>query len=265
MPQIVITNGIRSARVPADFTKVNGHDDTVKLGGEGVSLGGIRQRKSLAKQAEDTPANSRTSKRSLYNSGMSRNRALALNLSYVTVAYNVCEGLVSVLFAVLAGSPALLGFGIDSFVESLSGLVMVWRFAPHTEDEHREQTAIRLIGISLIILAAYVAYDAAMSLYYSEPPERSAAGLIIAAISLVTMPILYLLKRRTAAALGSRSLAADAKQTLACAMLSVALLIGTGLHYTIGLWQADPVAGLVIVAFLIREGYMAWKEGGLCC
>ena len=192
-------------------------------------------------------------------------RALALKLSYVTVAYNVLEGLVSVLFAVLAGSPALLGFGIDSFVESLSGLVMIWRFSHHAEDEHREQTAIRLIGISLFILAVYVAYDAATALYYREPPERSIVGLIIAAISLVAMPTLYILKCRTSAALHSRSLATDAKQTLACAMLSVGLLIGTGLNYTIGLWQADPVAGLFIAAFLIREGYMAWKERRLCC
>jgi divalent metal cation (Fe/Co/Zn/Cd) transporter len=192
-------------------------------------------------------------------------RALALKLSYVTVAYNVLEGLVSVLFAVLAGSPALLGFGIDSFVESLSGLVMIWRFSHRADDEHREQTAIRLIGISLVILAAYVAYDAATALYHREPPERSIVGLIIAAISLVTMPTLYILKRRTSAALHSRSLATDAKQTLACAMLSVALLVGTGLNYSTGLWQADPVAGLVIAAFLFREGYMAWKERGLCC
>ncbi len=191
--------------------------------------------------------------------------AIALQLSYITVAYNLLEGLVSVVFAALAGSPALLGFGIDSFVESLSGMVMIWRFSHPAEDERREQTAIRLIGVSLVILAAYVAYDAATALAYREPPERSMVGLIIAAISLVAMPILYLLKRRTAAALHSRSLAADAKQTLACAMLSVALLIGTGLHYTIGLWQADPVAGLTIAAFLIREGYMAWKEQEPCC
>lgn len=200
----------------------------------------------------------------MYNSGVT-DHAFALKLSYITVAYNVLEGLLSVLFAVLAGSPALLGFGIDSFVESLSGLVMVWRFSQHAEDEHREQTAIRLIGISLLILAVYVAYDAAAALYYREPPERSFVGIIVAAISLVTMPTLYVLKRRTATALHSRSLATDAKQTLACAVLSVALLIGTGLNYTTGYWQADPIAGLVIAAYLIREGYMAWKERGLCC
>jgi divalent metal cation (Fe/Co/Zn/Cd) transporter len=117
----------------------------------------------------------------------------------------------------------------------------------------------------LIVLAAYVAYEAAVSLYYSEPPARSIAGVAIAAVSLVTMPILYALKRRTAQSIASKSLATDAKQTLACIMLSVALLIGTGLHYAVGLWQADPLAGLVIAAFLAREGYRAWKERDLCC
>jgi divalent metal cation (Fe/Co/Zn/Cd) transporter len=192
-------------------------------------------------------------------------RALALKLSYFTVAYNVLEGLVSVGFAVLSGSPALLGFGIDSFVESLSGLVMIWRFSHHAEDERRERTAIRLVGASLIVLAMYVAYDAATALYYGDPPERSVVGIVIAAVSLLVMPTLYLLKRRTADALQSKSLAADAKQTLACLLLSVALLIGTGLHYLVGWWQADPVAGLLIAAYLVREGYEAWTEQELCC
>jgi divalent metal cation (Fe/Co/Zn/Cd) transporter len=187
----------------------------------------------------------------------------ALALSYATVGYNLLEGIVSVGFATLAGSPALLGFGIDSFVESLSGVVMIWRFS--AAGEHRERAAIRLVGVSLIVLAAYVAYESATALYYVEPPERTIVGLVIAAISLVTMPVLYLLKRRTAADIKSRSLAADAKQTLACIMLSVALLVGTGLHYTLGLWQADPIAALVIAAYLAREGYRAWKERELCC
>jgi divalent metal cation (Fe/Co/Zn/Cd) transporter len=195
---------------------------------------------------------------------MAKQRNIALTLSYVTVGYNVLEGLVSIAFAVMAGSPALLGFGIDSFVESLSGLIMVWRFSV-AGDERREKTAVRLAGISLILLAAYVAYEAATSLYYDKPPERSIVGVIIAAVSLVTMPVLYVLKRRTALSIGSRSLATDAKQTLACIMLSVALLIGTGLHYALGLWQADPVAGLIIAAFLVREGYEAWKAQKLCC
>lgn len=188
----------------------------------------------------------------------------ALILSYVTVIYNVLEGLVSIGFALVAGSPALLGFGIDSFVESMSGAVMIWRFS-RTDDARREQAAIRLVGSSLIVLAAYVAYEAVRALYQREPPERSVVGLIIAVVSLVVMPILYIAKRRMAAALESRSLAADAKQTLACVMLSVALLVGTGLHYLVGVWQADPVAGLFIAVFLLREGYKAWTEEQLCC
>jgi divalent metal cation (Fe/Co/Zn/Cd) transporter len=195
---------------------------------------------------------------------MTKQRNIALTLSYITVVYNVLEGLVSLAFAVITGSPALLGFGIDSFVESLSGAVMVWRFAG-VGNEHREQTAVRLVGIALIVLAVYVAYEGSTALYFSEPPERSVVGLVIAVVSLVTMPILYVLKRRTAKRIESRSLATDAKQTLACIMLSVALLIGTGLHYTIGLWQADPLAALVIAAFLVREGYKAWTEQELCC
>ncbi|MEX2308546.1 MAG: cation transporter [Pirellulales bacterium] len=196
---------------------------------------------------------------------MPKHRDIALILSYVTVAYNVLEGLVSVVFARLADSPALLGFGIDSFVESLSGAVMIWRFSRPAEDTRREQQAIRLVGVSLVVLAAYVAYEAATSLYFGEPPRRSVVGLIIAALSLIVMPILFVLKQRTAKALESRSLAVDAKQTLACMLLSVALLFGTGLHYVTGFWKADPLAALVIAAYLVREGFEAWTEKELCC
>jgi divalent metal cation (Fe/Co/Zn/Cd) transporter len=195
-------------------------------------------------------------------------KPFALRLSYFTVGYNVLEGLVSIVFAYLARSPALLGFGIDSFVESLSGMIMVWRFARTNDsaaDERRERIAVRLVGVSLVVLAAYVAYEAATALYFDEPPQRTPAGLVIAVVSLVVMPVLYWVKRRTAAAVGSRSLAADAKQTFACMLLSVALLMGTGLHYTIGWWQADPVAALLIAAYLVRGGYEAWTEQELCC
>ena len=185
----------------------------------------------------------------------------ALLLSYFTVAYNVLEGLVSVVFAVLAGSPALLGFGVDSFVESLSGMVMVWRF---TGGEHREQTAIRLVGWALLILSAYVTYEAASRLYFGEQPEPSPIGLVIAILSLAVMPALLILKRRAARAVNSRSLLADAKQTLGCILLSVALLFGLGLNWLYGWWQADPIAALVIAAFLAREGYRALNERELC-
>jgi divalent metal cation (Fe/Co/Zn/Cd) transporter len=200
---------------------------------------------------------------------MPSDRRFALALSYITVGYNLLEGIASVFFALSFGSSALLGFGIDSFVESLSGIVMVWRFSrpylSRESDEWRERIAIRLVGVSLIILSGYVAYESGTMLYYGESPDRSVVGLVIALISLITMPILYILKRRAAVAIQSRSLATDAKQTLACIMLSVALLVGSGLHYVVGMWQADPVAGLVIAAFLIREGYKAWNEEDLCC
>lgn len=201
---------------------------------------------------------------------MSEHLVRALRLSYFTVIYNVLEGVVSVAFAFVAGSSALLGFGVDSFVESLSGMVMIWRFfrtsniatATH---ERKERIAIRLVGLSLLILGGYVAYESCTMLYFSERPERNPAGILIAIVSLIVMPILFVLKRRMAAALQSRSLAADAKQTLACILLSVALLLGSGLYYLFGIWRADPIAGLVIAAFLIREGYQAWTEQDLCC
>jgi divalent metal cation (Fe/Co/Zn/Cd) transporter len=162
----------------------------------------------------------------------------------------------------------LLGFGLDSFVESLSAVVIIWRFWRISEsaaDEHRERMAVRLVGVSLAVLGVYVVYEAATSLYAKRPPERSIVGMVIAIISLLLMPTLYWLKRRTAAALKSHSLAADAKQTLACILLSVALLLGTGLYYLAGFWQADPIAALVIAAFLFHESYQIWVKDRLCC
>jgi divalent metal cation (Fe/Co/Zn/Cd) transporter len=157
---------------------------------------------------------------------MTERRIIALRLSYFTVGYNVLEGVVSVVFALLSGSTALLGFGVDSFVESLSGMFMIWRFScaschPNEAAEQRERIAIRLVGLSLVVLAVYVIYESCSILYLSEPPERSPAGLLIALVSLIVMPVLLILKRRTAASLKSRSLATDAKQTLACILLSV--------------------------------------------
>ena len=189
----------------------------------------------------------------------------ALALSLFTVAYNVVEGVVSVVFAALAGSAALLGFGVDSFVESLSGGIMIWRFwHPHGAHE-RERRAATYVGWSLLILAAYVAYEAVSALWMNRAPEQSLAAILIALVSLVVMPILYLLKRRTALSVGSRSLLADSKQTLACSLLSVALLIGAGANYWLGWWQADPIAAVVIAMYLLSEGLEVLRERELCC
>jgi len=186
-------------------------------------------------------------------------RKRALWLSYFTVAYNIIEGLLSILFGFLAGSIALIGFGLDSFVESLSGFVMIWRFRKHGkishEDEEKvEQRATKLIGVTFFILGAYILYESIKKLVIAEVSDPSIVGIAIAIASIVVMPILFYMKRKTAKAIGSRSLAADAKETLACCFLSVALLIGLGANYIFGFWQADPIVGLIIVVFLFREG-----------
>ncbi len=187
----------------------------------------------------------------------------ALLLSYVTVGYNLIEGVVSVVFAYAAGSAALLGFGMDSFVESFSGLVMIWRFTG--SGEHRERQAVRLVGGALLILAGYVIYESATKLVQADEPDPSLVGIAIAVVSLVVMPILFFRKQYLAKTIGSRSLSADAKQTLACVLLSVALLVGLGLNYWFDWWRADPIAGLVIAVFLAREGYEVLRNQELCC
>ena len=193
----------------------------------------------------------------------------ALLLSYFTVGYNVLEGAVSLFAGYLSGSIALVGFGLDSFVESLSGGVMIWRFARHEtlspeEEERLERRAIRIVGCTFLVLGAYVLYESGHRLIFQEIPAPSLLGICIALASIIVMPVLFYLKYRTGEAMGSASLMADSKQTLACAMLSVALLIGLGLNYWFGIWQADPGLGLVIVALLVREGYHTLKEEKLC-
>jgi len=189
----------------------------------------------------------------------------ALILSYFTVGYNVLEGIISIVAGAFAGSIALVGFGLDSFIESLSGGVMIWRFShgvnkSKEEEERIEKKATRLVSYTFFILGAYVLYESIKKLVTSEVPESSFLGIIIAILSIIIMPILYYLKLKTAKALKSTSLIADAKETLACMFLSVALLIGLGLNYLAGIWHADPIVGLIIVAFLFREGYEILAE-----
>lgn len=198
-------------------------------------------------------------------------RKKALYLSIFTVAYNFLEGVISVVAGAASGSIALVGFGLDSFVESLSGGVMVWRFRGHgalseEEEERREALAIKLVGYTFFILGAYVAYESLKKLILREPPEASLVGIIIAALSLVVMPAVFYMKNRIGRSVGSRGLVADSKQTLACCYLSLSLLTGLGLNYLYGIWWADPAAGLAIVAFLFKEGLEAVRgEHEGCC
>lgn len=193
----------------------------------------------------------------------------ALLLEYFTVGYNVIEGVLSILAGYLAGSPALIGFGLDSAVESLSGGVLIWRLRVHgtvsqDEEERIEKKAVTFVGYSFFILGAYVFYESIEKLYLGEAPEPSLLGIAIAVASIIIMPVLGVMKRRTGQEMGSASLVADSKQTFVCAMLSIALLIGLTLNYLFGLWWADPASALVITAFIFREGVETLREGKLC-
>ncbi len=190
----------------------------------------------------------------------------ALLLSYFTVGYNILEGVVSIFAGLLAGgSIALIGFGLDSFVESMSGGVMIWRFRKHgkiseEEEEKVERRATRLVAYTFFVLGAYVLYESIRKLYLRAAAEPSLFGIIIAIVSVIVMPVLFYLKYQTGKSIGSRSLVADSRETLACVFLSVSLLIGLGLNYLYGIWQADPVVGLIIVGFLVKEGYETLTE-----
>jgi divalent metal cation (Fe/Co/Zn/Cd) transporter len=189
----------------------------------------------------------------------------ALGLEVLTVGWNVVEGLVAVAAASAAGSVALLGFGLDSFVECASGAVLLWRLAAERRGldgeavERIERRARRLVGASLFLLAAYVAGDAALALWAGERPEPSAVGIALTSVSIVAMVWLARAKRRAAAALGSRALEADAFQTTACFWLSIVTLGGIALNAALGWWWADPVAALAMTWFIGREGLEAWR------
>ena len=183
------------------------------------------------------------------------------NLAYLTIGWNSLEAVVAVVAGLLAGSIALVGFGVDSVIEVSSGAIILWRLF---SGEHREKLALKLVGASLIALAAYVGFDAVKSLIFKELPEASYTGIALAALSLVVMPLLARAKRNVAARLNSRAMIADSKQTDICAYLSAILLAGLGLNALVGWWWADPVAALAMIPIIAKEGIEALK-GGTCC
>lgn len=183
------------------------------------------------------------------------------NLEYLTIGWNSLEAVAAIGAGVLAGSIALVGFGFDSVIESLSGGVLLWRLFA---GEHREKLALRLVGISFLILAAYVGFDAIKSLILREPPEASYIGIGIAALSLVVMPILARAKRKIAVSLNSRALLADSRQTDICAYLSAILLGGLLFNAIFGWWWADPVAALIMIPIIVKEGIEGLR-GETCC
>jgi divalent metal cation (Fe/Co/Zn/Cd) transporter len=195
----------------------------------------------------------------------------ALRLEYLTVGWNIVEGIAALAAAIIAKSVAILGFGLDSFVECASALVMIWRLRAERAHgltskqlELVEHRARRLVASSLLLLAFYVTFDALRALWTRNKPSFSAVGTGLLVLSIAIMLWLARAKRRVARQLGSEALAADASQTTACWWLSVAALIGVGLNGLFGWWWADPAAALAIAVLIVREGREAWR-GVACC
>ena len=187
-------------------------------------------------------------------------------LEYLTIGWNSLEAIIAIGAGLVAGSIALVGFGLDSIIEVSSGAALLWRLhmdAPEKR-ERSERIALKLVGISFLLLAAYVTFDAAQSLITRETPEASYIGIGLAALSLVVMPLLARAKRKVAASINSRALQADSRQTDICAYLSAILLGGLLLNALFGWWWADPVAALVMTPIIVKEGIEALR-GETCC
>ena len=183
----------------------------------------------------------------------------ARRLEYATLGWNTVEATVSITAGILAGSVALIGFGADALIESVSGSVLLWRLRGGEVGESRERRALQLVGASFLVLAAYVLFDAGRSLIEREPPAASTIGIVIATVSLIIMPVLARAKRRIAHRINSAALAADSRQTALCAYLSAILLVGLGLNHLFGWWWSDPLAALVMVPIIAREGVEALR------
>jgi divalent metal cation (Fe/Co/Zn/Cd) transporter len=181
----------------------------------------------------------------------------AIRLEYFTILYNIAEGVASIAFGGIANSVALIGFGVDSFIESLSGIFVLRRFRAEArggaDDKTLESRAIRYVGWSFILLAAYIGFESIRKLWFREIPDASIGGIIIAVLSLIIMPLLALRKRKSGAELQSRAMIADSKETLACSLLSAELLVGLSLNAWLGWWWADPVSGLAMIPWLLLE------------
>jgi divalent metal cation (Fe/Co/Zn/Cd) transporter len=184
-------------------------------------------------------------------------------LAGASVTYNVIEAIVAITAGLVAGSVALVGFGLDSVVEVSSGLIILWQFR-HRLPESRERQALRMLAFSFFALAAYVTFESLRSLIGGSDPEVSPVGIGLAIASLIVMPFLSWAQRRTGTALGSNAVVADGTQTLLCTYLSAVLLVGLVLNATLGWGWADPIAGLVIAAVAVREGVEAWRGEGCC-
>lgn len=190
-----------------------------------------------------------------------------LLLNYLTIGYNALEAVVALIAGSVAGSVALVGFGIDSVIEVSASVAAQWRLRADVDKAHRERiehTTLKIIGWSFLALAAYVLVDSGKALWWREHPERSILGIVLLTLSVIVMPMLARAKRRVARALDSRALEADAVQTSVCAYLSAIALVGVALNTLLGWWWADPVAALAMVPIIAKEGVEGLRGDARC-
>jgi divalent metal cation (Fe/Co/Zn/Cd) transporter len=184
-------------------------------------------------------------------------RALAIALLWITVGWNVIEGVIAISSGVAAGSIALVGFGLDSFIEVTAAGILLWRMGLPADDEQaeaRESLAHRVVGVTFFVLAAYIVVQATYSLATASHPESSTVGIVLAAVSLVVMPAVGLAKRWNARRLGSRALIAESTETLVCSYLSLTLFVGLAANALFGWWWADVLAAIAMAPWIVKEG-----------
>lgn len=195
-----------------------------------------------------------------------RLRQRAVRLEYFTVGWMIVEAGVALSAGVSASSIALVGFGLDSVIEIVAAVALLWRLTRHhSQEAHAETRARQVVGLTFFALSGYIAYESLGDLWFKRVPETSFIGIVLAVIVLIIMPILGLAKRRVSSSLNSRALAAESMQTLCCAYFSATLLVGLALNRWLGWWWADPAAALMMAAVMIREGHGAFQGQDACC
>jgi divalent metal cation (Fe/Co/Zn/Cd) transporter len=186
-------------------------------------------------------------------------------LAWLGVGWHGIEAAIAVGAGIVAGSIALVGFGADSLIEAVAGIILLWRFAAsRAASENAERRAQKLIALSFYLIAAYVGFEAVRSLLTGERPEASWVGIGLAAFTLATMPPLAIAKGRIGEKLGSSATKSEGQQNMLCAYLSAALLVGLGANALFGLWWADPITALLIAGAALKEGRESWR-GESCC
>jgi len=183
-------------------------------------------------------------------------------LEYFAITWNAIEGVLAIAIGAIAGSISLVGFGLDSFIEVMSGAALLWRMSVDADEERRElneRRALRIVGVCFLLLAAYISYESGEDLMFKHAPEHSLPGIILACVSLLVMPILSRAKRKVARDLNSVAMLADSRQTDFCAYLSAILVVGLVLNALFNFWWADPIAALSMVPLIAREGIEALR------